>query len=195
VLVGEMRDLETIAAAITIAETGHLVFGTLHTMGAAQTVDRIVDVFPSYQQQQIRMQLAGGLKAVISQALLARKSGGRVAAREIMVVTQGISSMIREGKTHQLYGQIQTGAAEGMMTMEMDVSRLLSRDIITYDTAIGAVNDVKTFLAMIDRIPTQAAALTQQPKAAPQPAQKPQQHSSQPPPRPAPQKDQKGWWK
>lgn len=194
VLVGEMRDLETIASAITIAETGHLVFGTLHTMGAAQTVDRIIDVFPSYQQQQIRMQLAGGLKAVISQALLSRKTGGRVAAREIMVVTQGISSMIREGKSHQIYGQIQTGAADGMVTLETDVARLLSRDIITYDTAIGAVNDVKTFLMMIDRIPTQAAP-AQQPKAAPQPApQKPQQHA-QPPPRPAPQKDQKGWWK
>jgi twitching motility protein PilT len=191
VLVGEMRDLETIAAAITIAETGHLVFGTLHTMGAAQTVDRIVDVFPSYQQQQIRMQLAGGLRAVISQALLARKSGGRVAAREIMVVTQGISSMIREGKTHQLYGQIQTGAAEGMITLEMDVARLLTRDVITYDSAISAVNDIKTFLTLIERVQSQPAAQPQ-PKAAPQhTVHKPQQPS----PRHAPQKEQKGWWK
>jgi twitching motility protein PilT len=191
VLVGEMRDLETIAAAITIAETGHLVFGTLHTMGAAQTVDRIVDVFPSYQQQQIRMQLAGGLRAVISQTLLPRKKGGRVAAREIMVVTQGISSMVREGKTHQLYGQLQTGAAEGMITLEMDVARLLARDIITYDSAIGAVNDVKTFLTLIERVHSQPSPQPQ-PKPSPhQGAHKPQQ----PPPRSAPQKEQKGWWK
>jgi twitching motility protein PilT len=191
VLVGEMRDLETIAAAITIAETGHLVFGTLHTMGAAQTIDRIVDVFPSYQQQQIRMQLAGGLRAVISQTLLRRKSGGRMAAREIMVVTQGLSSMIREGKTHQIYGQIQMGAAEGMVTLEMDVARLLARDIITYEAAIAAVNDVKTFLTLIERMPAQPAP--QQPKQAPAPAAQKQQ---QQPPRPSPQqKDQKGWWK
>jgi twitching motility protein PilT len=196
VLVGEMRDLETIAAAITIAETGHLVFGTLHTMGAAQTVDRIVDVFPSYQQQQIRMQLAGGLKAVISQTLLSRKTGGRVAAREIMIVTQGIGSMIREGKSHQLYGQIQTGASEGMITLEMDVARLLARDIITYDTAIGAVNDVKTFLTLIERIHTAVPQQPQPPKAAPhQGAQKPQAQQQPQPPRPAPQKDAKGWWK
>ncbi len=188
VLVGEMRDLETIASAITIAETGHLVFGTLHTMGAAQTIDRIVDVFPSYQQQQIKMQLAGGLRAVISQTLLPRKTGGRVAAREIMVVTQGISSMIREGKSHQLYGQIQTGASEGMVTLEMDVARLLSRDIITYESALSAVNDVKTFLTIIERVSTRQPP--QQPKAAPKPEQQP--------PRPAAQrpKDSKGsWWK
>jgi len=152
VLVGEMRDLETIASAITIAETGHLVFATLHTMGAAQTIDRIVDVFPSYQQQQIRMQLAGGLRAVISQNLLAKKSGGRVAAREIMIVNSAVSSLIRDGKTHQIYGQLQTGAHEGMVTLEMDVAKLLNRDIITYDTALGAVNDVKTFLTIIERV-------------------------------------------
>jgi twitching motility protein PilT len=191
VLVGEMRDLETIASAVTIAETGHLVFGTLHTMGAAQTVDRIVDVFPSYQQQQIRMQLAGGLRAVISQVLLPRKSGGRVAAREIMVVNQGISSMIREGKTHQLYGQIQTGASEGMFTLEMDVARLLSRDVITYEAAISAVNDVKTFLTIIERV-SSARPAPQKPKPAPASGGQPR-----PQPRPAPHgKDSKGsWWK
>ncbi|GAB4350472.1 MAG: type IV pilus twitching motility protein PilT [Candidatus Abyssubacteria bacterium] len=192
VLIGEMRDLETIASAITIAETGHLVFGTLHTMGAAQTVDRIVDVFPSYQQQQIKMQLAGGLRAVISQTLLARKSGGRVAAREIMVVNQAISAMIREGKSHQLYGQLQTGAAEGMFTLEMDVARLLMRDVITYETAISAVNDVKTFLTIIERTPTQAAP--------PPTQQRPGQAAAQPRPQapkqaPPPGKDSKSWWK
>jgi twitching motility protein PilT len=196
VLVGEMRDLETIAAAITIAETGHLVFGTLHTMGAAQTIDRIVDVFPSYQQQQIRMQLAGSLRAVISQTLLSRKSGGRVAAREIMIVNQAVSSLIREGKTHQLYGVIQTGAADGMVTLEMDVARLLSRDIITYETAIGAVNDVKTFLMITERTVERPAAPQPQPQARP-PAPGAAPQPRHPEARPAPPgKDSKsGWWK
>ncbi len=198
VLVGEMRDLETIASAITIAETGHLVFGTLHTMGAAQTVDRIVDVFPSYQQQQIRMQLAAGLRAVISQVLLSRKSGGRVAAREIMIVNQAISSLIREGKSHHLYGQLQTGVADGMATLEMDVARLLSRDVITYDTALGAVNDVKTFLTIIERVHSEPAPQPQKPAQKPAQAARPQQRPAQKDaPRPAPKgKDSKGnWWK
>ena len=192
VLVGEMRDLETIAAAVTIAETGHLVFGTLHTMGAAQTVDRIVDVFPSYQQQQMRMQLAGSLRAVISQTLLPRKSGGRVAAREIMVLNQAISALIREGKSHQIYGQLQTGTAEGMTTLEMDVARLLTRDIITYDAALGAVNDVKTFLTIIERVVAPPAE--QQPKAKAAPGAKPpQKRQAQPAPRGKGSKS--GWWK
>ena len=194
VLVGEMRDLETIASAITIAETGHLVFGTLHTMGAAQTVDRIVDVFPSYQQQQIRMQLAAGLRAVVSQVLLSRKSGGRVAAREIMIVNQAISSLIREGKSHHLYGQLQTGVADGMATLEMDVARLLSRDVITYDTALGAVNDVKTFLTIIERVHSEPTPQPQKPAQEARPQQPPAPKSA---PRPAPKgKDSKGnWWK
>jgi len=194
VLVGEMRDLETIASAITIAETGHLVFATLHTMGAAQTIDRIVDVFPSYQQQQIRMQLSAGLRAVISQVLLSRKSGGRVAAREIMIVNQAISSLIREGKSHHLYGQLQTGVADGMVTLEMDVARLLSRDVITYDTALGAVNDVKTFLMIIERVHSEPAPQPQKPAQEARPRQRPAQKGA---PRPAPKgKDPKGnWWK
>jgi twitching motility protein PilT len=199
VLVGEMRDLETIASAITIAETGHLVFGTLHTMGAAQTIDRVVDVFPSYQQQQIRMQLAGGLRAVISQTLLPRKTGGRVAAREIMVVNQAISSLVREGKSHQLYGQLQTGAADGMVTLEMDVARLLSRDIITYETALGAVNDVKTFMTIIERITPQAEqqrpAAGQQPRP-PAPGQKPGAKPAAPQhPAPKGKGGKESWWK
>jgi len=194
VLVGEMRDLETIASAITIAETGHLVFATLHTMGAAQTIDRIVDVFPSYQQQQIRMQLSAGLRAVISQVLLSRKSGGRVAAREIMIVNQAISSLIREGKSHHLYGQLQTGVADGMVTLEMDVARLLSRDVITYDTALGAVNDVKTFLMIIERVHSEPAPQPQKPAQEARPQQRPAQKRA---PRSAPKgKDPKGnWWK
>jgi len=194
VLVGEMRDLETIASAITIAETGHLVFATLHTMGAAQTIDRIVDVFPSYQQQQIRMQLSAGLRAVISQVLLPRKSGGRIAAREIMIVNQAISSLIREGKSHHIYGQLQTGVADGMVTLEMDVARLLSRDVITYDTALGAVNDVKTFLMIIERVHSEPAPQPQKPAQEARPRQRPAQKGA---PRSAPKgKDSKGnWWK
>ena len=198
VLVGEMRDLETIASAVTIAETGHLVFGTLHTMGAAQTIDRIVDVFPSYQQQQIRMQLAGGLRAVISQTLLARKSGGRVAAREIMIVNQAVASLIREGKSHQIYGQLQTGASEGMVTLEMDVAKLLARDVITYDTALGGVNDVKSFLTISERTQPEPAPQQQQPAAQQQqrPASAkgaPQQKPAKAPPKGKGSKE--SWWK
>jgi twitching motility protein PilT len=199
VLVGEMRDLETIASAITIAETGHLVFGTLHTMGAAQTIDRIVDVFPSYQQQQIRMQLAGGLRAVISQTLLSRKSGGRVAAREIMIVNQAVSSLIREGKSHQIYGQLQTGAGDGMVTLEMDVAKLLARDVITYDTALGGVNDVKTFLTITERTQTEPAPQQQQPagqqqrRPAPAAQAPPQQRKGKAPPKGKGSKE--SWWK
>ena len=200
VLVGEMRDLETIASAVTIAETGHLVFGTLHTMGAAQTIDRIVDVFPSYQQQQIRMQLAGGLRAVISQNLLSRKSGGRVAAREIMIVNQAVASLIREGKSHQIYGQLQTGASEGMVTLEMDIAKLLARDVITYDTALGGVNDVKSFLTIADRTQAEPAPQQQQQPAAqqqksPAPAAQgaPQQRKGKAPPKGKGSKE--SWWK
>lgn len=198
VLVGEMRDLETIASAITIAETGHLVFGTLHTMGAAQTIDRIVDVFPSYQQQQIKMQLATGLRAVISQTLLSKKGGGRVAAREIMIVNQAVSSLIREGKSHQIYGQLQTGVADGMTTLEMDMARLLAHDVVTYETALSGVNDVKTFMTIIDRVSSspQQSAPQQQQKPAPAAQQAPKKPPQKPPSKPAPKgKDGKGWWK
>jgi twitching motility protein PilT len=143
VLVGEMRDLETIATAITVAETGHLVFATLHTLDAAQTIDRMIDVFPPHQQQQIRIMLSGALKGVISQHLLPRKDGqGRVAAREQMVVSPAISNLIREGKTHQIYSAIQTGGSLGMVTMELAVNRLVQDDLISEDIAAGALNEL-----------------------------------------------------
>jgi twitching motility protein PilT len=142
ILVGEMRDLETIAAAITISETGHLVFATLHTLDAAQTVDRIIDVFPPYQQQQIRTMLSGTLKGVVCQQLLPRKDGaGRVAAREIMVMTHAIANLIREGKTHQIYSAIQTGGQFGMITMDAAVNNLLKKGLITSEVAGAAVID------------------------------------------------------
>lgn len=132
ILIGEMRDLETIAAAITIAETGHLVFATLHTQSAAKTIDRIIDVFPPYQQQQIRAQLASTLKGVVSQILLPRKDGmGRVAAREIMVVTPGISNLIREGKVFQIPTALQTGASVGMISMDQSLLQLKNAGVIS----------------------------------------------------------------
>ena len=122
--VGELRDLETISIAVTAAETGHLVFGTLHTRSAAETVNRVIDVFPEQQQRQIRVQLAGSLRAVVSQQLLPEKQGGRVAAFEIMIVTPALRNLIREGKTQQMESYIQTGSRYGMQTMETAVEKL-----------------------------------------------------------------------
>lgn len=141
ILVGEMRDLETIAAALTLAETGHLVLSTLHTQDAASTVDRIIDVFPPYQQEQIRVMLASTLKGVISQVLLPKVDGqGRAAAREVMVVTPAISAIIREAKTHQIYSAIQTGGGHGMSTMEQSLNRLYQEGVITIEEALSKAN-------------------------------------------------------
>ena len=142
ILVGEMRDLETISLAISAAETGHLVFGTLHTSSAAQTVDRMVDVFPPEQQQQVRVQLSNSLVAVLSQTLVPKanpKPGefGRIMAQEIMVVTPAISNLIREGKTAQIYGAIQTGGKLGMQTLEMVLADLYKAGTISFEQAIG----------------------------------------------------------
>ncbi|MEM9806971.1 MAG: type IV pilus twitching motility protein PilT [Cyanobacteria bacterium P01_D01_bin.56] len=142
ILVGEMRDLETISLAISAAETGHLVFGTLHTSSASQTVDRMVDVFPPEQQQQVRVQLSNSLVAVLSQTLVPKanpKPGefGRVMAQEIMVVTPAISNLIREGKTAQIYGAIQTGGKLGMQTLEMVLADLYKKGTIDFENAIG----------------------------------------------------------
>lgn len=142
ILVGEMRDLETISLAISAAETGHLVFGTLHTSSAAQTVDRMVDVFPPEQQQQVRVQLSNSLVAVLSQTLVPRlnpKPGefGRVMAQEIMVVTPAISNLIREGKTAQIYGSIQTGGKLGMQTLERVLGDLYKQGKISFESAMS----------------------------------------------------------
>ncbi len=132
ILVGEMRDLETIATAITAAETGHLVLSTLHTKGAAQTIDRIVDVFPPHQQQQIRIQLAGVLEAVISQQLIKRYDRpGVVPAIEVMIGTPAIRNLIREGKTHQIRSVLETGWQFGMQTLERSLKELLKNGVIT----------------------------------------------------------------
>lgn len=135
VLIGEMRDLETIASAITIAETGHLVFATLHTNSAAQSIDRMIDVFPPHQQPQIRAQLSNILMAICSQRLIPAIGGGRIAAAEILVVTPAVRNIIREGKSHQLDAVIQTGAEFGMQSMDKTLAKLIHEGTITYDEA------------------------------------------------------------
>lgn len=135
ILVGEMRDLETIALTITLAETGHLVFATLHTFNAAQSIDRIIDVFPPHQQNQVRMQLSLFLKGVISQRLLPRTSGGRIAAREILLNSPAVGNLIRENKIAQLKTTIQTSAELGMFTMDQDIKRLYEAKEVTEETA------------------------------------------------------------
>lgn len=135
VLIGEMRDLETIASAITIAETGHLVFATLHTNSASQSIDRMIDVFPPHQQPQIRSQLSNILMAIVSQRLVPAIGGGRVAAAEILVATPAVRNIIREGKTHQLEAVIQTGAEFGMQSMDKTLVNLIHNGIISYDDA------------------------------------------------------------
>ncbi|MDL2236352.1 type IV pilus twitching motility protein PilT [Christensenellaceae bacterium OttesenSCG-928-K19] len=138
ILVGEMRDLETISAAITAAETGHLVLSTLHTTGAAKTIDRIIDVFPPHQQQQVRTQLATVLQAVITQTLLPRADAtGRVPAFEIMMVNDAIANMIREGKTFQIGSVLQTSGKAGMISLDMYLARLVKDSIISMDEALG----------------------------------------------------------
>jgi twitching motility protein PilT len=131
VLIGEMRDLETISAAITMAETGHLVFATLHTNSAAQSIDRLIDVFPAHQQPQVRAQLASILMAICSQRLVPAVAGGRIAVPEILVATPAVRSIIREGKTHQLDTVIQTGAEYGMQTMDRTLAKLVQTGVIT----------------------------------------------------------------
>jgi len=135
VLVGEMRDYETIAAALTVAETGHLVFATLHTNSASQTVDRVVDVFPSEQQDQVKLQLSNVLEAVVSQRLIPGISGGRLVAHEMMLATTAIRTAIREGKTHQIDSIIQTSSEQGMNTLEASLATLVRDGKITMETA------------------------------------------------------------
>jgi twitching motility protein PilT len=135
ILVGEMRDLETIRLALTAAETGHLVFGTLHTTSAAKTIDRVIDVFPADEKAMVRSMLSESLQAVISQTLLKRKSGGRVAAHEIMRGTSAIRNLIREGKVAQMYSAIQTGQAAGMQTMDQCLQSLVDKRVVSVEAA------------------------------------------------------------
>jgi twitching motility protein PilT len=145
ILVGELRDLETIEAALTLAETGHLVFGTLHTRNAPSTIDRIIDVFPSDQQDQIRVLLGNTLEGVISQQLLPRMGGGRCAAIEIMLGTPAIKNLIREGKTHQMYSSIETSSNIGMQTMDSALANLFRQGYVHYDECMMRSVDKETF--------------------------------------------------
>lgn len=149
VLIGEMRDLETISAAITIAETGHLVFATLHTNSAAQSIDRMIDVFPPHQQPQIRAQLANILMAICSQRLVPAIGGGRVVASEILIANPAVRNIIREGKTHQLDAVIQTGADTGMQSMDKTLVSLVQAGTVTFDEARNYAVDVTEFDRMI----------------------------------------------
>ncbi len=151
ILVGEMRDLDTIHLAITAAETGHLVFATLHTVDAVQTVDRIVDVFPSYQQQQIRMQLSVNLLGVVSQTLVKRKDGlGRAAAYEVLVATSAVRNNIRENKTHQLQSMIQTGQRQKMQTLDQALIKLVEKGIIAVEDAAAKAKDRGEFERLLE---------------------------------------------
>lgn len=164
ILVGEMRDLETIATAITCAETGHLVLATLHTNNAPQTIDRIVDVFPPGQQEQIRFMLSNNLEAVVCQQLLPRAGmPGRVCCMEIMTATSAIRNLIREGKAHQITSVIQTSASAGMTTMDQSLKELYSKGVISYDEALSRAMNPDEFKTMISMSTTGAAGRPQGP--------------------------------
>jgi twitching motility protein PilT len=152
ILVGEMRDLETISTALTAAETGHVVFGTLHTQDAPQSIDRVIDVFPPHQQQQIRVQLAGTLAGIVSQQLLPVAGGaGRAVAAEVLVATPAIRNLIREGKTHQIYSSMQAGGKHGMQVMDQHLAELVKKGKVTYEVALERCHHVEEFNRLAGR--------------------------------------------
>ncbi|WP_227000835.1 type IV pilus twitching motility protein PilT [Protaetiibacter intestinalis] len=152
ILIGELRDLETISVALTAAETGHLVFATLHTQSAGSTIDRVIDVFPPHQQDQIRVQLAATLQGVVCQTLVKRSTGrGRAVATEIMFITPAIANLIREGKTYQVTSALQSGAAAGMHTMDQHLSELVNGGEVPYEAAMEKVQDPETFNRLVTR--------------------------------------------
>ena len=152
ILVGEMRDLETISVALTAAETGHLVFATLHTQDAAQTIDRVIDVFPPHQQQQVRQQLAMSLQGVVCQTLCKTADGhGRVVATEVLVVTPAVRNLIREGKTHQIYSVMQAGAQHGMHTLDQHLAELVRTRRVTYEHGVEKCHHIEDFNRLVGR--------------------------------------------
>jgi twitching motility protein PilT len=158
ILVGEMRDYETIGLAVTAAETGHLCFATLHTQDAPSTVARIIDVFPANQQPQIRVQLANSLRAVVAQILLPRKDGnGRIACRELMVVTPAIANLIREGKPHMIYSAIETGAQLGMVTMDKSLADAIKRGLVDAEVALTKAHNPDQVRALAGLRPSPGA--------------------------------------
>ncbi|HYO47043.1 MAG TPA: type IV pilus twitching motility protein PilT [Gemmatimonadota bacterium] len=151
VLIGEMRDAETIAAAITMAETGHLVFATLHSNSAAETFNRMVDVFPSDQQPQVRTQLASVLEGIVTQQLLAKRGGGRALASEVLVVTNAVRALVREGKTHQIYSSMQAGGSHGMQTMNQSLLQLYMGGLVTREEVFSSSEDVVELERMVNQ--------------------------------------------
>jgi len=156
ILIGEMRDLETIALAISAAETGHLCFGTLHTQDAPSTIDRMIDVFPASQQAQVRLQVSTVLQAVVCQQLLPRKGGGRVCAREFLRVTTAVGSLIRDGKTHQIYAAIEAGAKYGMISMDQYLAFLIKQNQVEPADSFALAHDANT-VRQLAGMPTAAA--------------------------------------
>jgi twitching motility protein PilT len=153
ILLGEMRDLETISTALTAAETGHLVFGTLHTQSASSTVDRMIDVFPAEQQEQVRIMIAGSLQGVVTQALLPTADGqGRVAALEVLFPDDAVRNLIRQGKVEQIYSIMQTGTAKGMQTMEQALAELVLRRVVTIETALSRSSRPEQLLGVLERM-------------------------------------------
>jgi len=156
ILVGEMRDLETMATAITAAETGHLVLSTLHTIGSAATIDRIIDVFPSYQQPQIRAQLGLVLEAVLSQVILPRADGkGRIAAFEIMLHTYAIGNLIREVRTHEIPGLLEVSSQQGMQALDQALAKLVESGLVTSDEALARAHKPQTLKDKLIRTSSQ----------------------------------------
>ena len=149
ILIGEMRDLETIQAALTLAETGHLVFATLHTRNAPQSIDRMIDVFPAHQQEQIRVLLSNTLEAVISQHLLVKLGGGRIAAIEVLIATAAIRNLVREAKTHQIYSVMETSAQQGMITMDRVLAELHRSGHVSYEEAATRAIDKENFTRFV----------------------------------------------
>lgn len=184
ILVGEMRDLETIHLAITAAETGHLVFATLHTVDALQTVDRIVDVFPQHQQQQIRMQLSVNLLGVVSQTLVRRKDGhGRIAAFEVLNATSAVRNLIRENKSYQIGSIIQTGARQKMQTLDQSLAKLVDQGLVEIEEAKSKAKDRGEFMRLVSVGPSKAIKPGEPSPSAPvSPATAPNGHSPTAPP-------------
>ncbi|WP_229842063.1 type IV pilus twitching motility protein PilT [Pseudolysinimonas yzui] len=151
ILIGELRDLETISVALTAAETGHLVFATLHTQDAGQTIDRVIDVFPPHQQGQVRTQLAATLQGVVCQTLVKKAGGGRAVATEILVTTPAIANLIREGKTYQIRSALQAGRAQGMNTMDQHLADLVNAGVVSYGAASEKVHDHEDFKRLVHR--------------------------------------------
>jgi twitching motility protein PilT len=153
ILLGEMRDLETIATALTAAETGHLVLATLHTQSAPSTIDRVIDVFPPAQQEQVRMQLSNTLQGVVTQALLPTASrDGRVACLEILLPDDAVRNLIRQGKVEQIYSVMQTNTGRGMQTMEQSLAELVARRTVTFETAMGVTSKPDQLRGVLERM-------------------------------------------